>query len=221
MQTVDTASKSDEAVGRRDVLKRGLVAGGLGAVIAGLGVTPVGAAGASLAAAEERTLVLDCACLGDTLRMLLAPGSHPPSDHAGSLFVVEGLIYPAGTIGGDGFDPAAALPIGRWFCRGWFVDSASRPQPGVLTTQEYVFGEITPKRLYPPDQLVSSGLEQTALPTFDPTQPAVRSVIGGTGRYAGASGMVIQHFAGHNTTTLGPAGVIGPAPNFRFEFQLR
>lgn len=213
--------QSDEAVERRELLRRGLVAGGLGAMVAGLSATHVGAADVPSAGAEATTLVLDCACLGDTLRMLVAPGSHPPSDHAGSLFVVEGLIYPAGTIAGDGFNPAAVPAIGRWFCRGWFVDSASRPQPGVLTTQEYLLGEITPKRLFPPDQLVSSGLEQTALPTFDPAQPALRSVIGGTGRYAGASGVVIQHFAGHNTTSIGPAGVIGPAPNFRFEFQLR
>jgi hypothetical protein len=216
--TIHTSTNSGQAVGRREILRQGLVAGGVGAVIAGLGTAPANAASAGTGGS---TLVLDCACLGDTLRMLVAPGSHPPSDHAGSLFVVEGLLYPAGTIGGDAFDPAGAPPIGRWFCRGWFVDSAARPQPGVLTTQEYLLEEITTKRLFPSDQLVSSGLEQTALPTFDPTQPAIRSVIGGTGRYAGASGVVTQHFIGHNTTTLGPAGVIGPAPNFRFEFQLR
>jgi hypothetical protein len=218
METIDTSSKRGETVGRREILRQGLVAGGVGAMIAGLGATRSEAASAG---AEESTLVLDCALLGDTLRMVIAPGSHPPSDHAGTVFVVEGLLYPAGTIGGDGFDPAAAPPIGTWFCRGWFIDSATRPQPGVLTTQEYLLGEITPKRLFPPDQLTSHGLEQTALPTFDPTQPGIRSVIGGTGRYAGASGEVIQRFVGHNTTKLGPAGVIGPAPSFRFDFQLR
>lgn len=213
---------ASEPLDRRDLLKKGLVWGGAGAAAATLGTTAAATMGNLTAAHADqaRSLIVDVACLGDTLQVIFAPGAHPPSDHAGSLFVVEGAIYPVGTIEGDGFDPSSTPAIGRWFCRGWFVDSSARPQPGVVTTQEYVLGEITPQRLYPPDQLVSSGLEQTALPTFDPAQPAIRSVIGGTGRFAGASGVVIQHSNGHNTTNLGPAGVVGPAPNFRFEFQL-
>ncbi len=54
----------------------------------------------------------------------------------------------------------------------------------------------------------------------DETQAAVRSVVGGTGRYTGARGVVLQHGNGTNVTALGPAGALGPAPNFRFEFQL-
>jgi hypothetical protein len=216
------APLASEPLDRRDLLKKGLVWGGAGATAATLGTTAAATIG-NLAAAhadQARSLIVDVACLGHTLQVIFAPGAHPPSDHAGSLFVVEGAIYEAGTIDGDGFDPSSTPAVGRWFCRGWFVDSAARPQPGVITTQEYLFGEITPQRMYPPDQLVSSGLEQTALPTFDPIQQAIRSVIGGTGRYAGASGVVTQHYKGHNTTKLGPAGVVGPAPNFRFEFQL-
>jgi hypothetical protein len=213
---------ASKALDRRHLLKKGLVWGGAGAAAATLGTTAATMGNLTAAhAAQAPSLVVDVACLGHTLQVIFAPGAHPPSDHAGSLFIVEGAIYPVGTIEGDGFDPSSTPAIGRWFCRGWFVDSSARPQPGVLTTQDYIFGEITPKRLYPPDQLVSSGLEQTALPTADATQPAIRSVIGGTGRYTGASGVVIQHANGHNTTKLGPAGVVGPAPNFRFEFQLR
>lgn len=214
---------ASKALDRRHLLKKGLVWGGAGAAAATLGATATATMGNLTAAHADQapSLIVDVACLGHTMQVIFAPGAHPPSDHAGSVFVIEGAIYPVGTIEGDGFDPSSIPAIGRWFCRGWLVDSAARPQPGALTTQEYLFGEITPQRLHPPDQLVSSGLEQTALPTADPTQPAIRSVIGGTGRYAGASGVVIQHANGHNTTKLGPAGVIGPAPNFRFEFQLR
>ena len=47
---------------------------------------------------------------------------------------------------------------------------------------------------------------------------AVRSVIGGTGRYRRARGEVAQHLIGTNTTEL---NIIGePAPNLRFVFNL-
>lgn len=185
-------------------------------------MTGAGALGvAAPAGAAESTAVVDVACLGETLRLMFAPGSHPPDNHAGSTFVVEGWIYPEGTIPGDGFDPASVPAMGRWLCRGWFVDTPDRPQPGVLTTQEYLFGHIGPDELFPTEQLVSSGLEQIANEAMDPAQPALRSVIGGTGRYAGATGTCIQHFQGRNITDLGPGGLAGKAPNFRFEFQLR
>jgi len=191
----------------------------VGAAVGGLGVSTLGA---TAAAAGGTTLTLNVAALGDTFRLMLAPGASPPDRHAGSVFVIEGWIYPAGTIpGGDGFEPGSATSIGRWFCRGWFLDTPARHQPALLTTQEYLLGEISPAHLFPPDQLVSSGLEQAVpIPGYDPTQPAIRSVIGGTGRYAGASGVVIQHSIGHNTTKL-IAGLREPAPNFRFEFELR
>ena len=45
----------------------------------------------------------------------------------GSFFVTEGNIYPAGTIQGNGaaFDPNTDGAIGRWFCRGTHLVSAS------------------------------------------------------------------------------------------------
>jgi hypothetical protein len=75
--------------------------------------------------------------------------------------------------------------------------------------------------LFPADQITTSGLEQAPpLPGFDPNQTGVRAVIGGTGKYAGASGTVRQYFLGHNTTVIGPHGVMGHGFNLRFEFQL-
>jgi hypothetical protein len=127
---------------------------------------------------------------------------------------VEGLIYKGGTIKGSGFDPSSAPSIGVWLCRGWFLIQKDRPEPHVVSTQEYVFGEIRPDRLYPPDQLVSSGMEGSEAEG----QPAIRSVVGGSGKYAGATGGVEQHGNGTNTTTL--TGMDAPAPNFRFKFEL-
>jgi hypothetical protein len=199
-----------EGLGRRELLRQGLIWSGT-ATAAALGSTAV--LGSPAGAGTE--LAYDVACLGDTLRIIFAPGANP-SDMRGSTFSVEGVIYPAGTVPATGFDPRGLDGVGRWICRGWFLIAPGRPEPHVITTQEYLFGDISAARLYPRDQLVSSGMEGSK----DESQPAVRSVTGGTGRYAGARGVVFQHGNGTNTTALGPGGALGPAPNFRFEFRL-
>jgi hypothetical protein len=158
-------------------------------------------------------IVLDVACLGDTL----APDFGAALDAArgdlrGAGFFVEGLIYEAGTIpDGAGFDPASATAIGTWLCRGWFILYPGRPLPHVISTQEYMLGIVGPQMPTPENQLVSSGTEG-GVPV------AMRSVIGGTGRYRRARGEVAQHLIGTNTTVLNLVGE--PAPNLRFVFEL-
>jgi hypothetical protein len=213
------AARTEHELGRREVLRQGLLWGGMGAVATGLATGSSRAAAAS-GPAVGASLVLDCALLGDTLRIIPAPGATPPNNLAGSVFVVEGLTYPAGTIHGDGFDPLSAPATGRWICRGWLINTPDRPQPAILSTQEYLLQPITAQRLFPPDQLASSGLEQAVAIPLDPSQPGIRSVIGGTGRYAGATGTVVQHFTGRNTSRIA-GGAMGNGANFRFEFQLR
>jgi hypothetical protein len=202
---------SPTEIDRRSLLKKGSVLAGAGVVSAGA----AGLAAPAAAAAGKRKATYDVACLGDTFRLILHPDANPQAGELrGSTFSVEGSIYRAGTIRGTGFDPASAQPLGRWFCRGWFLINPERPEPHVITTQEYVFGQIRPNRLFPRDTLVSSGLEGT----FEEQTP-IRSVIGGTGEYAGATGVVLQHGRATNTTRIVPLGI--QAPNFRFEFQLR
>jgi hypothetical protein len=157
-------------------------------------------------------LVLDVACLGDTLAADFGAALDAPAgDFRGVGFFVEGLIYRAGTIpNGPGFDPGSATAIGTWLCRGWFILHSGRPLPHVISTQEYMLGIVSPENPTPRNQLVSSGTEG-GVPL------AVRSVIGGTGRYRHARGEVDQHLIGTNTTIL---NVIGePAPNLRFAFD--
>jgi hypothetical protein len=162
-------------------------------------------------------LVIDVACQGQTFRPFFPEGSTPPpdlggSDSRGGSFFVEGLIYRAGTIQrGIGVDPFGARAIGQWFCRGWFIAHLERPFPHVITTQEYLFGIITPENLSPAHTLVSSGVEGGF-------ELAHRAVIGGSGRYRRARGDVKQLTLGSNTTELVP-GVLA-APNFRFFFRL-
>jgi hypothetical protein len=168
------------------------------------------------AAEAPATMIHDVAVLGETFQFIPAPGARP-DQLSGSTFLFEGAIYPEGTIPGEGFDPSSVAATGRWICRGWFIQTPQRPQPAVITTVEHIFGLMENGRLFPPDQITTSGLEQAPpLPGFDPTQTGV----GGTGKYAGARGTVRQYFLGHNTTVIGPHGVMGHGFNLRFEFQL-
>ena len=156
-------------------------------------------------------LVLDVACFGNTFRAdtdAVAGGG----DRRGASFFVEGGLYPQGTLlPGDGFDPSSAsgLMMGHWLCRGWFMDHPGRPEPHVLTTQEYLLHLITASQPSPPDTLASSGVEGGI-------EVAHRAVIGGTGQYRHARGEVTQEVIGTNATVL-PSGA--NAPNFRFYFD--
>jgi hypothetical protein len=204
-------------VGRRDLLRKSLAWGGLtaaGGVLASADRAAANVPTARTVTLRQQNATYEVACLGDTFHIQVAEGN-PEGDMRGSTFNVEGNIYPAGTIAaGPGFDPASATPIGRWFCRGWLIMHPGRPDPHVTTVQEYIFGEITQQQQFTPDQLSSNGLEGT----FDDSQVAVRAVIGGTGRYAGANGIVAQHVTGMNTTRIEMMDM--NAPNFRFDFGL-
>lgn len=201
-------------VGRRELLRRAFwgAAGVAGATVATSAGPLFGAGGH--AEARTRRVVIDVACLGNTFRLIPAPGNND-DDLRGATFSVEGNIYPAGTINGDGFDPSKVNPTGTWCCRGWLMAAPGRTTPSVISTQEYFLSEpLGGSDAFIADQMVSSGIEG------DGEIPPVRSVIGGTGRYAGARGVVVQHGAGTNTTSLWLGGALGAAPNFRFEFKL-
>lgn len=120
----------------------------------------------------------------------------------GSFFVTEGRIYPAGTIQGDGaaFDPNSDGAIGRWFCRGTHLVSASELPDAPLwvdTAQLFVLGRNG-------EQLATEGLEGNGTIS--------RIVTGGTGLLAGYVGEQRQTFLGFN-----PSGGV----NLRVTFILR
>jgi hypothetical protein len=198
----------ESLVNRRELLT--------GSIIAALGALwlpwKADAATTPPAAAEGATLVFDVACLGYTLGInLQAALDSKGGDLRGASFNVEGNLYPGGTIpAGDGWDPASAAPTGHWLCRGWVLINPARPVPHAITTQEYLFGRISDAEPTPADQIVSSGMEGGVT--------AIRSVIGGTGRYRGVLGEVVQQPIGTNKTVLN-AG-FGPAPTLRFYVKL-
>ena len=205
----DESSRTDPRVSRRGLF-RGLAAGGIAVGGGAVGALAFGG-GSSY---KKATLSLDVACLFNLWRE--GTKSNPADDgDFRAPFLVEGWIYPAGHIKGDGFIPTQDGSIGRWFCRGYSLGDSSRPEPHTSSHQDFYFGTITKERLFPPDMLSSVGLEGS----FDKSQICPRALVGGTGKYLGATGQLFERFIGTNTTKFPNTDDAGP--NFRFDFDLR
>ena len=205
-----------ETGGAPVVGRRGLVGGlVLGGVAVGAGVAGGVASRASAASVyRSRSLTVEVACLGALWRE--GSRSNPADDgDFRAPFLVEGWIYPEGTIKGDGFIPVEDGAIGRWFCRGYALSDSQRGEPHVCSHQDFFFGAITPGRLFPPDLISSAGIEGT----LDRTQVSTRAIIGGTGEYLGATGQVFQQFFATNTSYF--PGTTDEGFCFRFDFDLR
>lgn len=126
----------------------------------------------------------------------------------GDSFIVEGRIYPAGTIEPGGsleapgpFDPTSASgSIGTWVLRGTFnhdfTEILAGASPFVFGTQYFLFddGRV----------LVSEGGHGGP--------PQLRTIIGGAGDLSGATGDVLEEVMGVNATGLF---------NQRFTFQIK
>lgn len=211
-QTGNRDSVDDRATTGRRAMFSSIAAVGAAAALGGVAGGAVATTVTSGAFRREQQVV-DVALLGHTWRQ--GTLSNPASEadfHAP--FVVEGWIYASGTIQGDGFIPTEEDSIGRWFCRGWLIVDEVRPEPHVLTAQNFYFGAIRPEALFPSDHLSSEGLEGSLTGQF-PT----RSITGGAGKYMGVSGQVDQKPNGVNTTVFSD-GTDDPAPNFSMEFDL-
>lgn len=175
------------------------------------------------ASSQDKRLVLDIATRFSTFRVNIADGSDEPSPLGvprGSSFLLEGEIFEGGTITpGEMFDLEANLHrrIGHWFCWGNLISFDGRPDPHVVSTQEYVLGSIEPESPFPPNKIMSGGTEGA----FDPaTNPQLRAVIGGTGTYAGATGHAAQFLIGQNTDA-DPDGLNSSTLRFSFDIRTR
>lgn len=217
--TIQEATPAQPA--RRAVLRS---VAGLAAAAA-VGGSTVALAGSERADASPGNdkLVLDIATRFSTFRVSVADGSNEPSPLGvprGSSFLLEGEIFDGGTITpGEMFDLESNLHrrIGHWFCWGNLISFEGRPDPHVVSTQEYVFGSISPKSPFPPDKILSGGTEGA----FDPTtNPQMRAVIGGSGAYAGATGHAAQFLIGQNTDT-DTDGLNSSTLRFSFDIRTR
>lgn len=116
----------------------------------------------------------------------------------GNTFITRAYIYPAGTLDGtngvnaDGSPEFPDQVLGIWICRGWFVGDGMRTLSGamVATSQIYDFGDV-----HGAATLTSDGLE-----LVDVGVAIERAITGGTGPFAGATGVATQTLLGLNAT---------------------
>jgi hypothetical protein len=156
---------------------------------------------ATVMAKDDKPLVLDISIDGRTFRLDPAALNSNPFDpplnllgvKRGDTFIVEGKIFPGGTIPAGGafgaagvWSPDHAGSIGTWICRGTFnfsgPDILAGHLPMVYTTQIF--------QLAGKDGLWSDGAEGGT---------TLRAVTGGTGLYSGAGGQVTQDTLGVNS----------------------
>lgn len=201
---------------RTGISRRGLLGGlAIGAGVAGAGVVGgVAATTAGSSGYRKVRLVVDVACLADQW-IEATKWDQATDDDFRTPFMVEGWIYPEGTIKGDGFVAVEAGSIGRWFCRGFNIGTAARPQPHVNTHQDLLFGVVGGADLFPADMISTAGIEGTD----NKNLIAKRAIVGGTGTYLGATGQVFQQFIAWNSTTF--PGTKDPAFSWRMTFDMR
>jgi hypothetical protein len=153
------------------------------------------------------TLVFDVATDARTFR--INRGAPLPDAKRGDSFIVEGNIYPAGTLpaGGTLLSPGSFNPdatpgsIGKWILRGTFNydfgEIIGGAEPAVFGTQYFLFNDGR--------VLVSEGPHAGS-------RPQLRAIVGGGGTLSGAVGDVREELIGTNITGLF---------NQRFTFKIK
>lgn len=140
--------------------------------------------------------------------MTLFRGDEGPVDENGlpaygNPFVIQGYIYPGGTLGAsDGILPDGSaeypeLVIGRWVCRGWIVGDEGLftfDAPFVISHQYYQLGDDPSAATFATD-----GFEMSV-----PGTTLRRAIIGGTGPFRRARGEIVQMVLGFNATRGDP-----------------
>ena len=164
-------------------------------------------------ATADDELTVDVACDANTFVFQGPATAAGPA--AGASFVVQGVIYPAGTLAANGAssgllsDGTPAFPdkvIGTWTCQGHFIGEgfAAQSGPFVVTTQHFDLDVDAPGA----ETLVTHGIE-----LIDLDVPFKRAILGGTGKdFDRAEGEATQEAVGVNATGLF---------NFTFTFELR
>lgn len=157
-------------------------------------------------------LTVDVAC--DATSFVFQGPSTAAGPAAGASFVVQGVIYPEGTLddngassglNADGTPEFPELVIGTWTCQGHFIGEGFAAQSGafVATTQLFDLNTGTPGK----KTIVTHGIE-----LIDLDVPFKRAITGGTGEFDRAEGEATQTAVGVNATGLF---------NFTFDFELQ
>jgi len=132
----------------------------------------------------------------------------------GTPFVIQGYIYPEGTLAQNGLlsgvlpNGAPEFPglvMGTWICRGWHLqDGNAQSGPVVATVQTFDFDLNEPGR----ETITTDGIELADFNvSFD------RAITGGTGSYEGVEGSHRQIYVGNGLNVTGGF-------NTSFEFEI-
>lgn len=208
-----------EKIARRNFLKLGAL--GLGV----LGLTASSCSDESQAN-ESEALSIDVSCDQNTIRFEGPQGVNPnnpadvgPHPYYGPSFVVQGVIYPSGTLrdgnenGGlmaDGTPEFPGMVMGTWTCRGWFIGDSNDPARGGIFTPTGPFVATTQIYNLDDDNAGSETIISDGVELIDLNTPFSRAITGGTGERNGANGTVTQTAIGANQTGLF---------NFSFDFN--
>jgi len=166
-----------------------------------------GAAGVAADPKDHVTFVVDVAVDHPTFAIVPSAGlvlqPEPPGPNRGTPFIVDGTIFPGGTleVGNNMGDPHQAGSIGNWICKGIFTSDLGTDDIGFNTTQMYRFDGDA-------DAIWTEGLEAGLGKIGVITH---RTIVGGTGRFRGAEGEVVQEALGTNDTGT---------PNIRLTFKI-
>ena len=128
----------------------------------------------------------------------------PLGPNRGSTFIVDGKIFPGGTLakGAGVGDPNMPGNIGVWICKGIFTSVLGTADVGFNTTQMFEFDGDT-NAIW--TEGLEGGLGRAGVITH-------RAILGGAGKFAGAQGEVIQESLGTN---------VGGTPNIRLTFRIQ
>jgi len=178
------------------------------AILAGLaglapGFKPLPALDTLVEAASENVRIFDVACDCRTGSPGFFTGTR------GDVFIVNGKIFPAGTLpsGTATNDPTQPVngvaPIGNWMCRG----QVSQPFPAAIAS---AYASV-PFALNTQYFILNDGRALTAEGYTTPTGELL-SVTGGIAGFSGASGFIEEGPFGTNATGC---------PNFRAKFKFQ
>lgn len=173
------------------------------------GLVTLGALVASTAQADfKRNFTLDVAMDAGTSGVNLSDVGMPK----GTVVIVNGNIFPKGTLpkGESKFDPNEAGDIGIWRCHFAALAPGEAPLTGVVT---YYFQLKGSGRRSEESLIIAQGLNSHPMnpADFELSVPRVMAIVGGTGKFTGASGEVRETVIGTNMSSR----------NLRFRFKLR
>lgn len=187
--------------------RRKIVVSILGSAAIAIGAFELATATVRADPRDRVTFVVDVAvdhstfAIVPSMGLVLQPEAAGPN--RGTPFIVDGKIFPGGTLQtGDGLgDPDQPGNIGSWICKGIFTSDLGTDDIGFDTTQMFRFDGDA-------DAIWTEGLEAGLSKIGVITH---RTILGGTGRFRGAQGEVVQEALGTN---------VGGTPNIRLTFKI-